>query len=161
MTHERRSALLLPGGPLTRRWGGLRGPPTAAVALRLLRPGGVLLLTIAVVSYIAAVDPNEDGHYPTCPFLSLTGLQCPGCGSMRTIHALAHGDVQTALGLNVLTIAAVPALAFFWFRWAKARAHDRPVKKKAAHPAFIWVLFGVVLLFWLVRNLPFGSFLAA
>ncbi|TDC76874.1 DUF2752 domain-containing protein [Actinomadura sp. 7K507] len=127
----------------------------------MLRPGGVLLLTTAVVSYIAAVDPNEQGHYPTCPFLALTGLQCPGCGSMRTIHALAHGDVPTALGLNVLTLAAIPALAFFWFRWAKARAQDRPTRTKAAHPALIWAFFGAVLLFWLVRNLPFGSFLAA
>ena len=161
MTHERRSAQLQPGGPFTGRWGGLRSRPTAAVALRLLRPGGVLLLTTAVVSYIAAVDPNESGHYPTCPFLALTGLQCPGCGSMRTIHALAHGDVQTALGLNVLTLAAIPALAFFWFRWAKARARDRPTRTKAARPALIWALFGAVVLFWLVRNLPLGSFLAA
>ncbi|TDE15146.1 DUF2752 domain-containing protein [Actinomadura sp. 6K520] len=127
----------------------------------MLRPGGVLIITIAAVSYIAAVDPNEQGHYPTCPFLALTGFQCPGCGSMRTIHALAHGHVQDALALNVLTVAVIPALIFFWSRWALARAKDRPTRTKAAHPAFIWVFFAVILLFWLVRNLPFGSFLAA
>ncbi|WP_243718545.1 DUF2752 domain-containing protein [Actinomadura sp. 7K534] len=161
MTDGRRSALRQPGGPFTGRRGGPRGRSAAAVALRLLRPGGVLIITIAAVSYIAAVDPNEQGHYPTCPFLALTGFQCPGCGSMRTIHALAHGHVQDALALNVLTVAVIPALIFFWARWALARAKDRPTRTKVAHPAFIWAFFGVILLFWLVRNLPFGSFLAA
>ncbi|WP_433472093.1 DUF2752 domain-containing protein [Spirillospora sp. CA-142024] len=121
----------------------------------------MLLLTASAVSYVAAVDPNEAGHYPTCPFLALTGFQCPGCGSMRTIHALAHGHVQEAFGLNVLTMAMLPLLAFFWLRWARACALDRPVRTKVAHPALIWLLFGTIVAFWVVRNLPFGSFLAA
>ncbi|SNS69277.1 DUF2752 domain-containing protein [Actinomadura mexicana] len=131
------------------------------LAVRLLRPGGVLILCVAAVLYVAAVDPNEAGHYPTCPFLALTGFQCPGCGSMRTVHALAHGHLQEAFGLNVLTVAMLPVLAFFWLRWARARALDRPVRSKVAHPALIWVLFGTILLFWLIRNLPVGSVLAA
>ena len=32
----------------------------------------------AAVGYVAAVDPNESGHYPTCPFLAVTGLLLPG-----------------------------------------------------------------------------------
>ncbi|WP_230420599.1 DUF2752 domain-containing protein [Actinomadura soli] len=147
------------------RPGGARGEPrdraAVAGALRLLRPGAVLAAAVTAVAYVAAVDPNEDGHYPTCPFLSVTGLQCPGCGSMRTVHALAHARIDDALGLNVLTVAAVPLLAFFWVRWALARAQDRPTRTKASHPALIWTLLGTILLFWLVRNLPFGSFLAA
>lgn len=160
MIDEHRPALPQPGGPATGRRNGAGDRSAAAVVRRLLRPGAVLLLTVAAVSYVAAVDPNEEGHYPTCPFLALTGLQCPGCGSLRTVHALAHGQVLEALSLNVLTVAAIPALAFFWLRWTLARAQDRPVRTKAAHPAFIWAFFGVVLTFWLVRNLPFGSFLA-
>ena len=31
---------------------------------------------------VAVLDPNEPGHYPTCPFLRLTGLGVPGCGSL-------------------------------------------------------------------------------
>ena len=161
MSHERHPAPPRPGGPLVGWWGGFRGRPAASVAFRLLRPGGVLVLAAAAVCFVAAVDPNEEGHYPTCPILALTGLQCPGCGSMRTVHALAHGHLQDALALNVFAVVAIPALIYFWFRWAKARALDRPVRTKATHPAFIWGLFGAIMLFCLVRNLPFGSFLAA
>ncbi|GAA4065147.1 DUF2752 domain-containing protein [Actinomadura miaoliensis] len=145
MTNDRWSALPMPGG----------------LAGRLAAPVGVLLLTGAVVSYVAAVDPNEDGHYPTCPFLALTGYQCPGCGALRTVHALAHGQLGQALGLNVFVVAMLPVLAFFWLRWTIARAGDRPTRTKAGDPRLIWALFALVMAFWLVRNLPFGAFLAA
>ncbi|GAA3507737.1 DUF2752 domain-containing protein [Actinomadura keratinilytica] len=121
----------------------------------------MLLLTCAAVLYVAAVDPNEDGRYPTCPFLALTGYQCPGCGSLRTVHALAHGRLGEALGLNVFVVAMLPVLAFFWLRWTIARAGDRPTRTKAGDPRLIWALFALIMVFWLVRNLPFGEFLAA
>lgn len=161
MTRERRSAPLRLGGPSgPRRGGARRGSPVAAVR-RLVPPGGVLLLAASAVAYVAAVDPNTDGHYPTCPFLALTGFQCPGCGSLRTVHALAHGHLREAAGLNVLSVAMVPVLLFFWFRWTAARALDRPARARAGDPRLIWAFLAVVLGFWLVRNLPFGSFLAA
>jgi hypothetical protein len=160
MTDSCRPAPLPRGGPVPEAPGGARRAG-AGLAVRLLRPGAVLVLSVAAVCYVAAVDPNEAGHYPTCPFLAVTGFQCPGCGSMRAVHALAHGRIGEAFGLNVLTMAMLPLLAFFWLRWARARALDRPVRTKVAHPVLIWTLFGAVLLFWLIRNLPVGSFLAA
>ncbi|GAA2632355.1 DUF2752 domain-containing protein [Actinomadura fulvescens] len=145
MSYVRRSASSLGGGPVS----------------RLARPAGVLLAAAVAVSYLAAVDPNESGHYPTCPFLALTGYQCPGCGSLRTIHALAHGDLGAAFGLNVLTVVMIPVLAGLWIRWTVARARNRPPRTTLADPRLIWAFLAVVLSFWLVRNLGFGSFLAA
>ncbi|MWA04038.1 DUF2752 domain-containing protein [Actinomadura sp. LD22] len=130
-------------------------------ARRLWRPAGVLALAVSAVSYVAAVDPGETGHYPACPFLALTGYECPGCGALRTIHALAHGHVRDALGLNVFAVVMIPVLVFFWVRWTSARLLDRPVRSRVADPRLIWVFLGAVLLFWVLRNLPFGSFLAA
>lgn len=46
-------------------------PIMAARGLRA--PAGVLVAAAAVVAFVAVVDPNEQGHYPTCPFLALTG----------------------------------------------------------------------------------------
>ncbi|MEU5885117.1 DUF2752 domain-containing protein [Spirillospora sp. NPDC047279] len=145
MSSVRRSASSLRGGPP-------RG---------LLAPLGVLVIAVTVIGYLAAVDPNEGGNYPTCPFLALTGHQCPGCGALRTIHALAHGHLGEAFGLNVFVVTMVPLLAFFWIRWTVARARGRPTRTKAADPRLIWAFLVLVLAFWLVRNLPFGAFLAA
>jgi hypothetical protein len=128
---------------------------------RLGAPLGTFALAAAAVAVVAVVDPNERGHYPLCPFLALTGLQCPGCGSLRTLHALAHGDLAQAVALNVFTVSMLPVLAFFWTRWTVARARGRPARRRAGDPRLIWGLFVLILAFWLVRNLPFGAFLAA
>jgi hypothetical protein len=127
----------------------------------LAAPGGVLALAAAALAVVAVVDPNERGNYPTCPFLSLTGYQCPGCGALRTLHALAHGQVGEALALNVFVVGMLPVLAFFWVRWTVARARGRPTRTRAGDPRLIWGLFAAVMGFWLTRNLPFGAFLAA
>ncbi|HEX8006255.1 MAG TPA: DUF2752 domain-containing protein, partial [Trebonia sp.] len=67
---------------------------------RSLAPAGVAAITVAATGYVAAVDPNAAGHYPLCPFLAVSGFYCPGCGTLRAVHALAHGDPLAALGLN-------------------------------------------------------------
>jgi hypothetical protein len=90
----------------------------------------------------------------------LTGLYCPGCGTMRTIHALAHLDPVAALGLNPLAVAMVPFLLFWWGRWLVNAWRGRPRRTTLAHPAYLWAFLALVLVYWVVRNLPFGAFLA-
>ncbi|GAA1752349.1 DUF2752 domain-containing protein [Nonomuraea bangladeshensis] len=126
----------------------------------LLAPLGVAAGTGAVFALVGAVDPNEPGHYPTCPFLWLTGLYCPGCGTLRSIHALAHLDPVAALGLNPLMVAMIPFLLFWWGRWVVRAAQGRPRRTTLAHPAWLWAFLAVVVVYWIVRNLPFGAFLA-
>jgi hypothetical protein len=84
---------------------------------RMLAP----LLTGAIVAgalgYLAAVDPNEPGHYPLCPTKSLFGIDCPGCGCLRGLHALTRGDVAGAADHNLLLLLAVPFALVLWVRW--------------------------------------------
>lgn len=127
----------------------------------LLEPAGVLLFIVGTVTFIGLNNPNDQGNYPTCPFLQITGYYCPGCGSLRAIHALAHLDLATALKLNILTVLVMlPMAVFLYGRWAIERALGRPIRKNLAHPVWLWILFWGILAFWLVRNLPFGALLA-
>ena len=125
----------------------------------LARPVATAALTGTAVLAVALVDPNEPGHYPTCPFLALTGLYCPGCGSLRAVHALTNGDVTLAVGLNVLTVLAVVALPVIWARWARRSWTGAP-RTTVAPAASIWSLLVVVLLFGVLRNLQAGAALA-
>jgi hypothetical protein len=122
---------------------------------RTAAPAAVLGLAVAATAYLAAVDPNQPGHYPTCPFLAVTGYYCPGCGSLRAVHDLAHGDVAGAVARNPLTVLAVPLLVTLWVLWARRRVTGRG--RTWAAPAWsIWAMLVGVLLFWLLRNLtPF------
>jgi hypothetical protein len=123
-------------------------------------PLAVLAGGVAAVVVVATSDPEEPGHYPTCPFLSVTGWWCPGCGSLRAVHALAHGDIGTAIDRNVLTVLAVPALVLAWVAWLRRTVTGRPRSRWAAPPAALWGLLATVVAFWVLRNVPVGSWLA-
>ena len=141
----------------------LVGPPAATTVHRsrtdLWRPAAVAAAATGALAVIATVDPNEPGHYPTCPFLAVTGHWCPGCGSLRALHALTRGDVLGATGRNVLLVASVPLLTWLWVRWVWRTWTGAP--RPALAPAIaIWSGAVLVVLFWIVRNLPFGAALA-
>ena len=115
-------------------------------------PLAVLGAAAVATAYLAAVDPNQAGHYPTCPFKWLTGYSCPGCGSLRAVHDLATGQVGAALHRNPLTVLAVPFLVVMWGLWVQRRMTGR--SRRVAPAWVLWTLLGVILTFWLLRNLP-------
>jgi hypothetical protein len=68
------------------------------------------MIAVALAALVALWwwDPAVDGPAPPCPFLWLTGLLCAGCGVLRAIHALLHGDLVAAWFLNPLFVLALP-----------------------------------------------------
>jgi hypothetical protein len=126
---------------------------------RLAGPVGMLAAGVAAFAVVALVDPNQPGHYPTCPFFALTGHFCPGCGSLRAMHALTNGDLAGAAGLNVLAVASLPVLAVIWLRWVR-RSWSGTSRGHPAPAVLVWAVAAGVILFALVRNLPFGAALA-
>jgi len=111
----------------------------------------------AALLVVAVRDPGQPGHYPSCPLYAVSGLYCPGCGTLRCLHALTHGDLGAALGFNVLTVLALPYLAFTWAAWL--RRSRTGVPRGAVAPAWVlWSVLCVVVVFWVLRNLPpFGA----
>lgn len=132
--------------------------PRPGILSRTL-PVTVGLAGLAAGTLLYTVDPY-DGGYPTCPMLAITGLYCPGCGSLRAVHDLLHGDLVGALARNPLAVLAVPYLAFWLVSWA-LRATGRPAPRSTVLPAWaIWVLLGVVLAYGIARNIPGWSWLS-
>lgn len=123
------------------------------------RPLAVLAGSTAFVAYVGAVDPNTAGHYPTCPFLLVTGWYCPGCGSLRAVHALAHGDPVTALARNPLLVVSALALGWVWWGWLR-RSASGASRQRVAPGWAVWGFLGVVVVYWVLRNLPGLSLLA-
>jgi hypothetical protein len=126
-------------------------------------PGGPLAGLAGFAACLAVVgsrSPEQPGHYPVCPFHALTGLWCPGCGSLRAMHALAHGDLTTAAHRNVLLVTALPLLAYGWLRWLR-NSIRRHIPAGVPSPVFSSLLsIGVVFGFGVLRNLPWFGFLA-
>lgn len=74
----------------------------------------ILLLSLALTGLLLyyLFNPAERLLFPKCPFLLMTGWQCPGCGSQRAIHYLLHFQIVDALKMNFLVVLAVPYIMF-------------------------------------------------
>ncbi|MDO9455098.1 DUF2752 domain-containing protein [Nocardioides sp.] len=140
------------------------GQPTAPTT----RPGrgavgGFVATTgaaLAAAGVLRTVDPHQSGHYPTCPFLAVTGVWCPGCGSLRALHDLLHLDLVGGLQRNPLAVAGVAALAVAWVCWGlRLAGRDAPHPTRIG-PRWIWALLGLVLAFAVLRNVPGWTWLS-
>jgi hypothetical protein len=134
-------------------------PWPAATRHRLAGPVATAAAAAAATAFVGAVDPNEPGHYPTCPLLAVSGLYCPFCGGLRAVHALVRGDVATALDRNALAVIAVPAVVLAWGAWTLRAARGRQ-RSVGLPPALVWTLAVLVVGYAVLRNLPFGAWLA-
>lgn len=128
-------------------------------AARLAPLAAVLAAVAGAFAYVGAVDPNEPGHYPVCPLLHLTGLYCPGCGGLRSAHAVAHGDLLTALQANAPAVVGYAGFAALWTVWVIRAARGGPPPRIDPPPVLLWSLGALLLAFTVVRNLPFGGWL--
>ncbi|MGL5830046.1 MAG: DUF2752 domain-containing protein [Angustibacter sp.] len=122
-------------------------------------PLAVLGAAVAIITAISARDPHASGNYPTCPFLLITGHYCPGCGTLRALYSLGHGNIGDVFARNPAVPLASAVLGFIWVAWLRRRFTGKE-RSWAAPPALLWLLLGAVLLFWVLRNIPGWDFLA-
>jgi hypothetical protein len=71
-----------------------------------------------------------------------------------------HGDLQGALARNPLAVVLAPAVVASYVFWALRLAGlDAPHPTRVA-PAWVWTLLGVVLAYWVLRNVPGWTWLS-
>ena len=114
----------------------------------------LIMLALAGTMVLFLYDPARYPVYPVCTFHRVTGWQCPGCGSLRAVHNLLHGHLATAFQFNPLLVLSLPALGWFAGRQVYQGITGRRLRPLEVRPAWIWILFTVVIVFTLVRNLP-------
>jgi len=116
--------------------------------------------TAAATAIVAVVNPNEGGHYPTCPLLALTGIYCPFCGGLRAVHDLAHLDLAGALDRNPVAVVALPVVVVLWLLWAQEAFTGHRLLRIQAKPWWSWAVVGFLAVFMVARNLPGATWLS-
>lgn len=106
---------------------------------------------IAVLAVLGMFDPSKY-PFPRCPFLVLTGLQCPGCGTQRALHQLLHFHVGEAFRYNAMMVMAIPLLLFL-LAAELLKGRYPGLYRASISPALSWTVLAAVLLWWLLRNL--------
>lgn len=112
----------------------------------------LLAAAVAAVAVYLLYDPSQSALFPRCPFLMLTGLKCPGCGSQRVIHSLLGGDIAAAWHYNAFMVAALPVIALYSYAELRRRRHPQ-LYNRLNSPAAIWSIFAATVLWWLLRNI--------
>ncbi len=105
----------------------------------------------AVCLLYLLADPADHSWMPQCFFRHLTGLECPGCGAQRMLHALLHGDLLGAWGYNPFLLLMIPLLVFMgWLEMRRTR-YPALYARFYSLPVIISIALSVVGWF-LIRN---------
>ncbi|ORV68922.1 DUF2752 domain-containing protein [Mycobacterium gastri] len=129
-----------------------------------LRLGAPLLVAAATMSVCAVVwvgDPTTpNGPLPVCPTKALLGIDCPGCGSLRMLYSLLHGNLLAAARFNALGLAAVVLLVWAYLAWTYGRLVGRRIRGWQRSRWAALVTLSLVLAWFVVRNIPVAPFSA-
>ena len=97
-------------------------------------------------------NPEETWWMPKCPTYSLTGFECPGCGTQRSIHALLHGDISSALQYNAFLVCILPFICLLGV--AEIKRKDWPkLYRRLYSPFVVFSLLTLVVIWTIVRNI--------
>jgi hypothetical protein len=115
---------------------------------------GVTAVLLGGTAWVGIGDPNAGGFFPRCVYLQATGHWCPGCGGLRAVHDLLHGDIGGALNMNVVvTVLLIPlgivGLGWWWLKGLGFKVPDVRISPRVA-----WALPALLGAFWILRNIP-------
>lgn len=131
------------------------------VQLSLAAPLVVAASTTLVCAAIWVGDPTTpSGPLPVCPTKALLGIDCPGCGSLRMLYSLMHGNLLAAARFNALGLAAVVLLVWAYFAWTYGRLMGRRVRSWQHRRWAAVATLSLVVAWFVVRNIPLAPFSA-
>lgn len=95
--------------------------------------------------------------YVVCLFKEITGFYCPGCGVTRMLYSIVTFNFYQAFRYNPLLFIFLPFGMYlyvdFLFR------NDKSLLKKIPDK-FWYVIIVILIIYGILRNIPFFSFLA-
>lgn len=116
----------------------------------------LIVIAICVAGWIVMYycDPIQYQYMPKCIFKLLTGLNCPGCGIQRSIHALLHGNVKEAIQYNYYLVYSFPYALSFLLIWLMPEGRKKVIMKSYVENRNVVNLYIISFLAWLViRNI--------
>jgi uncharacterized protein DUF2752 len=129
---------------------------------QLMITAGVWLSFAALGGFLFFFNPASPANqfFPKCPFRTLTGMQCPGCGSTRALYQLLHLHPLAAFKLNPLFILTVPFIVYGFLGYTKSAITGRPQRRLFVPSFYLWSWLVLMIFFWIFRNTPWYPFVS-
>ena len=125
---------------------------------RIVPAVGLSAAGLVMVAVLFCFEPTGSAIYPVCLFHKFTGLNCPGCGSLRALHHLTHGDFATAFHCNPLLIVALTVMVLTLICRQVSQRGSRFGATIFARRTTGWAICVIVILFGVLRNVPAPAF---
>ena len=118
----------------------------------------MLFFGMGLLFIYSSINPTNVNFLPKCPLYVTTGIYCPGCGSQRATHYLLNLNFIGVAKQNVLYILGFCIIAYHLLIIAINTVFKRRIYNYVYHPKTPLIILIIVLLFWVLRNLPFAPF---
>lgn len=115
---------------------------------------GGLCLTI----FYYSTNPNDADFFPKCILYSTTGIYCPGCGSQRATHQLLNLNIFGVLRHNVLYFISLFILGYHFIVTGINAFFKKDIYNYMYHPKTPLVILVMIVIFWILRNIPYYPF---
>lgn len=89
-----------------------------------------------------------------CPFHTVTGLYCPGCGVSRMCLSLLHLDFYAALKANAAVLLLLPAGLIIALLMAVRYVKSGSTCPTRMQNCTLYVMAAILLVFGVLRNIP-------
>lgn len=112
----------------------------------------ILLVIFGIIYFL--FSPEESQFFPKCVFHTLTGWDCPGCGSQRAAHHLLHLEIKKAFLSNPLLMIGFPYIIIaVYFEYFGGKERFPKTRKILFGKNAITIIFILIILFWIGRNI--------
>lgn len=111
-----------------------------------------------VLSLFFMFDPSSFSIFPKCPFHSITGFHCPGCGSQRAIHSFMHGNLAKGFQHNFLILLLLIVVVYDAIVITVNKGFKKHYFNILHHPVTTKSILVLIILFWILRNVNFYPF---
>lgn len=117
-----------------------------------------IFMIVGVAVFLFAVSPKDCRWIPCCPFYWATGLYCSGCGTLRGLHELFHGNVVRAAKYNIMVFVLVPVAIGVLTSEVAILLRGRPLSLWRCSARECRILVVVLVLHFVLRNIPVYPF---
>ena len=89
-----------------------------------------------------------------CPFKTITGLKCFGCGGVHASYFLVHGDIASALISNLFILLYLAIIIYGLAAYVFFRFFKKVLFQNIVGTAKFWiVILSSMVLFMVIRNI--------
>lgn len=95
---------------------------------------------------------NKYRFYPPCPWYFLTKTYCPGCGSLRGLNGMIHGNLLSMFKHNILAGFSLPFLLYSYISIAIKGMKGYQLPNLGFTKAEIYFLLILLIIYAILRN---------